>query len=393
MTLEVRKGDQRKVLIFRNELLPRSETFILAQSQALTRFMPVFGAVHRAKDSLDLPSEPILLDANSNALGKVRRRLFWKNAFGPKFYRRFKDMNLDLMHVHFAVDGAAALPISVSLGIPMVVSLHGYDVTCSDETLVQTTEGRVYLRRRQWLWDHASKFICISKYIYERAIERGFPKEKLSVLYTGTDLSMFSGVECSREREIIVFVGRLVEKKGLAFLLDAMHFVKLHHPSARLVVLGSGSLEGELKARSMSEGIRCSFLGMQTASAVRAQLARARVLCVPSVSARSGDSEGLGMVFVEAQAMGTPVVSFKHGGIPEVVLDGVTGLLAPERDRIALGESLSKLMGDDEMWSRMSIRARKWAQEAFDLKRQTDLLEDLYEDVLRKDSRLAKISR
>jgi colanic acid/amylovoran biosynthesis glycosyltransferase len=375
---------KRRVLIFRNELLPRSETFILAQSRALTRFELVFGAVHRAVESLDLPSPPLLLDDCSNVLGKVRRRLFWRHSFGPQFYQQLNAAKLDLIHAHFAVDGAAALPIAERLGIPMVVSLHGYDVTSSDETHARTEEGRVYLRRRKRLWEYASKFICISKYMYEKALERGFPREKLCVLYTGTDLSMFCGLECDRERELIVFVGRLVEKKGLAFLLDAMQFVKVKHPEAKIIVLGSGPLEGELRARAMAEGICCQFMGMQPASVVRAQLARARVFCVPSVSARSGDSEGLGMVFIEAQAMGTPVVSFRHGGIPEVVLDGETGLLAPERDRASLGDCLSTLMSDDEMWMRMSKRAAEWVRKSFDLKRQTNLLEDLYEDVLHR---------
>jgi glycosyltransferase involved in cell wall biosynthesis len=274
----------------------------------------------------------------------------------------------------------------------MVISLHGYDVTSSDDAHARTEEGKVYLRRRKDLWEYASKFICISKYIYDQALKRGYPREKLHVLYTGTDLSMFCGLECNRERGLIVFVGRLVEKKGLAFLLDAMQFVKVKHPEARIVVLGSGPLEHELRTRALAEGIRCSFMGMQPISAVRAQLAKARVFCVPSVSARSGDSEGLGMVFVEAQAMGTPVVSFRHGGIPEVVLDRETGLLAPERDRAALAECISTLMSDDDMWTRMSKRSAQWVRSSFDLNRQAELLEDVYEDVLKAHGQVHGLS-
>jgi colanic acid/amylovoran biosynthesis glycosyltransferase len=375
-------GGKPRVLIFRNELLPRSETFILAQAQTLARFEPAFGAVHRAAESLELPGSPVLLDDSFSMMGKIRRRLFWRHSFGPGFYRRLECPKPDLIHVHFAVDGAAALPIADRMGIPMVVSLHGYDVTSSDEAHAMTEEGRVYLRRRERLWERASTFICISKFMQERALERGFPSSKLRLLYTGTDLSMFSASELRRERGLIVFVGRLVEKKGLVFLLDAMRSVTLQYPDARLVVLGNGPLEMELRARVEREGIRCTFLGMQPIETVRSYLAQARVFCVPSVAARSGDSEGLGMVFVEAQAMGTPVVSFRHGGIPEVVLDGETGLLAPERDRAALGECLSNLLADDVMWERMSKRAREWVHDAFDLKTQTAMLENIYEDAV-----------
>jgi colanic acid/amylovoran biosynthesis glycosyltransferase len=372
-----------RVVIFRNELLPASETFIRAQAAALQGFEPLFAGVHGALRPLQLDAPPLLLDGSSSHLGKLRRRLFWNVSCAPGFYREMLELHPVLVHAHFAIDGAAALPIARRLQVPLVVTLHGYDVTSSHKALSRSPEGRVYLRRRKRLWEQASIFVCVSRFIRDQALARGFPREKLEVLHTGVDLSLFRPSETARDPNLIVFVGRLVEKKGLRHLLDAFEIVRQEHPAAHLVCIGAGPLESELRERVAASGLRCEFLGSQPQELVKRKLAEARVLCVPSVRAASGDSEGLGMVFAEAQAMGTPVVSFQHGGIPEVVRHGHTGLLAPEGDSAALAQHLLRLLRDDVSWKEFSDNGRQWVREAFDLARQTRGLEEIYRRVLR----------
>jgi len=150
----------------------------------------------------------------------------------------------------------------------------------------------------------------------------------------------------------------------------------------RLVIIGSGPLESALRNRVAAEGLPCEFLGMQSAPVVRDYMARARVFCAPSVAAANGDSEGLGMVYIEAQAMGTPVASFVHGGIPEVVRNGTNGLLAPEGDSHALASNLLQFLQDDAMWLRHSEAGLSWVHERFDIKKQGVALERLYAEVL-----------
>jgi glycosyltransferase involved in cell wall biosynthesis len=104
----------------------------------------------------------------------------------------------------------------------------------------------------------------------------------------------------------------------------------------------------------------------------------ARVLAAPSVTSRSGDTEGLPMTVVEALATGTPVVGSRHAGIPEAVIDGRTGLLVPEGDDEALADGLLKVLSKDELWDDLSAAGRAHAERAFDLHRQTEALEDLY---------------
>jgi glycosyltransferase involved in cell wall biosynthesis len=111
-------------------------------------------------------------------------------------------------------------------------------------------------------------------------------------------------------------------------------------------------------------------------------MSRASVFCVPSVVAASGDAEGFGMVFIEAQAMGLPVVSTLSGGIPEAVKNGETGLLVPERDSAALAEAILRLMQDEELWQQYSLAGRKNVVNHFNLAQQTGRLENLFEQLL-----------
>jgi colanic acid/amylovoran biosynthesis glycosyltransferase len=372
---------RRKVLIFRNELLPASETFVLAQARALRQFEPIFAGVHPAQRSLDLGAEPIFASPHCTTLGKVMRRVFWHTGFSRTLYLELEKLQPDLIHAHFALDGAAALPIHNLLQIPLIVTLHGYDVSSSDAVLKRSKEGRVYLRKREQLWESASTFLCISDFIREKAIAAGFPEHKLRVLYTGTDMKMFQPEKSPRDPNMILFVGRFVEKKGCSYLLDAMAEIRKVR-AARLVLIGGGPLEEMLRQRVAAEGLPCEFLGVQPAHVVKQQMAKARVFCVPSVTAATGDSEGLGMVFAEAQAMGTPVASFRHGGIAEVVRHGATGLLAPERDSHALAENILELLRNDALWTRYSGRGMQWARTRFDIATQTRELEAVYREVL-----------
>ena len=106
---------------------------------------------------------------------------------------------------------------------------------------------------------------------------------------------------------------------------------------------------------------------------------RAMVFSTPSVVADSGDAEGFGMVFAEAQAMGLPVVSFASGGIPEVVAQDRTGFLVAERDCDALANKLLLLLQDAASWNRLSHAGQENTRRLFDIRKQAAALEDIYE--------------
>jgi glycosyltransferase involved in cell wall biosynthesis len=213
-------------------------------------------------------------------------------------------------------------------------------------------------------------------------MEAGFPESKLIVHYIGVDLHQFSAQHAPLKDEIVLFVGRLVEKKGCEHLLHAMRIVQRRVDKARLVVVGDGPLRGRLSELASGLGVRCEFLGVLSSSMICNQLNAAKVFCVPSVTARNGDSEGLGMVFLEAQAMGLPVVSFDHGGIPEAVCHGKTGLLAPEGNHEVLADHILRYLLEPEFASVCGRSGAERVRTGFDLRKQTEKLEQLYEDVI-----------
>lgn len=357
-----------RVLIFKETLLPPSETFILAQMNALTTFTPKLAGLEYVNPSLSLADEPVVMSQRSNKIASMSAKVYRRVGFAPSFHRRVRRFRPELVHAHFASGGRAALPLARALGVPLIVTLHGSDVT--------VRQGSTDIYRR--LGDEAKVFLCVSKFIRDRAIDIGFPPEKLFVHYIGVDRSQFSPIDARRKTEQILFVGRLVEKKGCEYLLRAMELVQRNHPACQLTIIGDGPLRHGLEDLSFQLGIRCCFLGTQPSETIRRELRQTRLFCVPSVTAANGDSEGLGIVFAEAQATGVPVVSTEHGGIPEVVSNETSGLLTPERDHRALASALSRLLGDAELWDRYHRAALLRIDKHFNLTTQTALLEEMY---------------
>jgi len=375
------------VIIFRNELLPISETFIEAQVQSLKSFQPRYVGLVPASRSLPLPANTIFLCGRRSRFSRLLAAAYKSVAYPRRAYSQVRKVGASLLHAHFALDGATVLPLVSHLGIPLLVSLHGYDVTTSDATFRKTIGGRLYLARRKQLWNKASLFLCVSQFIRNKAVEAGFPEPKLLVHYIGIDRRLFDYVPSQTDRKSVLFVARLVEKKGCSYLLEAMAGVQKRHPDAELIVVGSGPQSSSLAEQAKKLSLRCRFLGAQPQSTIHRLLQSARVFCVPSVTASTGDSEGLGMVFAEAQAMGVPVVSFQHGGIPEVVRHGETGLLAPERDTATLAQHIERLITDDQLWEQYSRAGVAWVQRQFDLEEQTRKLEEIYKMVSERSGR------
>jgi colanic acid/amylovoran biosynthesis glycosyltransferase len=371
----------KTVLIYKTELLHLSETFIQAQAGHLKAFRPQFAGLQRAAKSLTLPGDVIFATSGNRQVSRLRSQLYRLFSIAPGFMSRLQATNPSLIHSHFATESVTALPIAERLNIPLIVTLHGADITVHDSAL-GGLGGRLYVRRREQLWRRTSLFICVSEFIKRKAMERGFPAEKLRVHYIGIDRSLFLPSTRQRKNDTVLFVGRLTEKKGCEYLLRAMALVQKKRPEAELTIMGDGPLRQSLEGLAKDLGIGCKFLGGQPSHVVRDCLESTRVFCVPSVTAANGDSEGLGMVFAEAQAMGVPVVSFAHGGIPEVVQNGSTGLLAPECDHVKLADSILRYLTDDTFWQESAVRGMDWIKKRFDIDTQTTELEEIYAQVI-----------
>jgi glycosyltransferase involved in cell wall biosynthesis len=373
------------VLIYRSELLPPSETFVAAQAHALRRYSPVFGGLRRVPAGLPIdPCESVLLTEGDTPADKLRRRLFLATGLAPNFARAIERFRPVLLHAHFALDGAAALPLQKQLRVPLLVTLHGYDATTSDATLRQTTAGRTFLRRRQELRERTRFFICVSEHIHQQALERGVPESKIRTLPIGVDLNLFAPDPLrSRSRDpIVLFVGRLVEKKGCEYLIRAMAQVERCQPTAKLLLVGDGPLLDPLRAQARAALRSCTFLGSQPPNVVRDLMYRASLIAAPSVVAGNGDTEGLPITLCEAQAIGLPIVAFQGPGVAEAVVENETALLVPSRDERGLAEAICRLLSDSGLGAHLAAGGRRRAEALFSLERQTARLEDLYTEAL-----------
>ncbi len=369
-------------MVFRIQLLPPSETFIVAQAVAMQRFTPFFVG-WRKMAGIDLPENKSWTVGDGGLRGKLRELRF--RYLGPtrEQVAQLRARAPRLVYAHFAPDGYAAMQLAEELGVPLVTALHGYDVTMSDQAMGATRLGREYLQGRSALQRMGALFLTCSAYVRERGLEMGYPADRTIVHSIGVDVERFKPPSVLRQRDkSVLFVGRLVEKKGCGNLIEAMVKVQRSCPTAELVVIGGGPLRRHYETRAASLGVHCRFLGIQPTAVVCEWMARSTVFCVPSVVAASGDAEGFGMVFIEAQAMGLPVVSTLSGGIPEAVIHGETGLLVTERDPQALAEAILQLMEDEELWRRYSLAGRKNVVSHFNLAQQTGRLESVFERLL-----------
>ena len=363
--------------------MPLSETFVFAQGEALRKFTAHY-AGSKLTSGLHMPAERTHLVRQRSVFGILAEALFKLFGFAPYFYARLYRLKPVIIHAHFGIDGVLALPIARYLQIPLVVTFHGYDATTKDEYARRSFYlHRKYLRHREMLKQNSHLFIAVSKFIKEKLIASSFPSEKVVVNYIGVDLDIFCPNPLIRREQIVLFVGRLIENKGCEYLIKAMAAVQKVDPCVTLIVIGDGPLRPTLQRLAENQLRRFNFIGPQSSEAVRYWLNRAKIFSVPSVTVKSGESEGFGLVFVEAQAMGVPVVSFATGGITEAVDHEQTGFLVRERDTGALAMSILRLMGSEELWNRFSREGQKRAREMFNVSTQVQSLEDLYFDVLK----------
>lgn len=361
-------------LIFRKRLLPWSETFIASQGRSLRRYHPVFVGYKRvaAGPALLGNADQVLLEDHA-AAPPLSKGLF--KAFGvvtPRWRRALAERRPAVLHAHFGMNAAAAIPLARTFDIPLVVTYHGMDITIE-------RSGRAR-RQRERVFREATSVIAVSRFIAGKLLEAGCPEEKLVVHTIGVDTSRFApGDFDARERAQVLFVGRLVEKKGGVHLLRALPRVREAVPEVSLVVAGDGPLRGELEAEATRHGVPVRFLGVQPPEEVRRLMRTATVMCAPSIVAGDGNAEGLPMTIMEAQASGLPVVAFPSGGSAEGLVHGESGYVAPPRDEGALAAFLVELLTDAPRRRRFGEAARALALERFDLAKQATRLEAIYD--------------
>ncbi|HEX3863571.1 MAG TPA: glycosyltransferase [Stellaceae bacterium] len=367
-------GESREtLLVYRHRLAPLSEVGFLSRFYVgFERLKPVWLGCHLDAGASLLTAEPLQI-GRPGIPGFFDQALF--RHFGiiaPQ--PDLQAMRPRLIHAHFGRGGALALPLARALGVPLVVTFHGADAT-KETHYRRRLIPRVYARRLAALQREAALFVCVSEFVRDCLLARGFPAAKLAVIHQGVEIGAATAAgKRLLDTPYILFVGRFVEKKGAAYLIAAMRLLKARGNGAGLVLIGDGPLADGLRAAA--RGLNAvSFPGWLSNAEVRRWMRGAAALCVPSVTAAGGDSEGLPTVIFEAMAEGVPVVGSRHAGIAEAVEHGQTGLLVPPADPASLAEALDSLIRQPELRQRLGAAARLRAAERFNVVEQSRRLE------------------
>ena len=246
--------------------------------------------------------------------------------------------DVDLVHAHWLIPQGI---VQSFINKPYVVTGHGGDVTSLNSGIIKILKKRCLNR--------ASKVTVVSQYL-ESCVKEIADIDDVEIISMGCQVSHF-GPQFRVEnkfsqdgKKVVLFVGRLAEKKGVKFLIEAMQGI-----DAKLVIVGKGPLKTELEEQAHALSIDADFIGAKTHEELKEIYASADVFVAPSVKGKDGDMEGLGLVNLEAMSSGLVVIGSRSGGIVEIVEDGVTGLLVDEKNSQQIHDAINRVLGDAEL--------------------------------------------
>jgi len=281
-----------------------------------------------------------------------------------------------LLHIYFGQIAVHLLPLIRTWKNPSIVSFHGADVT------VDMNKPAYRESTRQML--DAVKLVLVRSESLRRAlINLGCDPKKIEVQRTGIPLEEFAFHERSFPNDgewRLVQAGRLIEKKGLPVTLRAFAVFLRKYPNAMLTIAGEGPLLDELQklARELNIERRVSFTGFISQEQLRDIYYRSHIFVHPSQTGHDGNVEGIPNSMLEAMASGLPAFATDHGGIPEAVENGVSGVLVHERDHEAMANALLNATQDSDSLARIARNGAEVVRKNFDLQAQAQRLEEIY---------------
>lgn len=399
-----------KIAIITYQFPSISETFILNQVTGLIdrghnvdvfRILPYADAIcHRDVTDYKLLERTMSLTPPKHKISRIQKAI---QRFGPKFIKqpRFfvnilnpfaygrKALNLntlyqigpfaehyDIIHCHFGVVGNYALPIKkAGVQSKFVTTFHGFDTRlgCSNK-------GVMYKE----LFEYGDCFIAVTDYNYKNLIEFGLPKQKIVYHPLGIDVESFDfpRFDSKREKDCIriITVARLVKEKGLQYGIKAVRNLVNRNPDQKIEyhIIGEGPLRKQLEKMISEMGMPGTLLlrGEMDQDQVKDELDRSHIFMLPSIE------ESFGVVLLEAQAKGLPVVATKVGSTYQALEDGISGFLVPPGNVAQLTEKLAVLAEDSQRRSKMGEAGRQYVQKNYNINQLNDQLVKIYENLL-----------
>jgi glycosyltransferase involved in cell wall biosynthesis len=275
------------------------------------------------------------------------------------------------IHAHWATyPSTAAFILSSHLKVPFSFTAHAHDIFLEDHLLREKFNAAAFV-------------VTISEYNRRYLGERFGPSvhDKIRIIHCGVDIRDFPPTPGPRERAALLFVGRFDEIKGLPVLLHACRVLQEQGVVFHCDIIGDGAARLRLEQLCGSLGLQDTvvFLGARPQHEVRRRLQQATVFVMPSVVAPDGNRDGIPVALMEAMAAYTPVVSTTVSGIPELVVDGESGLLVPPGDAAALAQAMRRLLEDAAYAQRLAAGGRAVVEQYFEANREAARLYGLIE--------------
>lgn len=302
------------------------------------------------------------LAGHPEALGKSV--VVWWRTLGllPELRR----LGADHLHAHWATyPSTSAMWAARRLGVPYSFTAHAHDIFLEDHLLAEKMRTAAF-------------GVTISEFNRRYLAERISPValQCMRIVHCGVRPAAFAFSPDGRDPRKVVAVGRLDEIKGFRHLVDACELLKTRGVDFDCRIIGDGPLRPELEARIQAAGLagRVTLLGALKQEEVRAHLSSAAMFVLPSVVTSRGDRDGIPVALMEAMAVGLPVVTTRVSGIPELVEDGVSGLLADPGDAAGLARAMERLLRDPASAQPMVVAARRIVEREFDIASEADKL-------------------
>jgi glycosyltransferase involved in cell wall biosynthesis len=299
--------------------------------------------------------------------------------------RLCRSHKVDVIHAHWIVPQGFTVALLRLLSRrlpPFLVTSHGGDL--------YALRGSLLERLKRWVLGKADSVTVVSEAMRQYCEEKRIAPARIIVQSMGVDLEeTFTPGDSETPRDGLVFVGRLVEKKGVSYLIEAVSLLADRYPDLTLTLVGGGPLYKSLQSLATDRGVqnRVRFVGSVLNEQVPDYLRAAAISVMPSVVASSGDQEGLGLVAVEALGCGCAVVAFDLPAVRDTIIDGQTGLMAEPENAVDLADKIAILLDDDSLCEELATEGRRYALGKFTWTAVGLRYADIIKDMIRRTAR------
>lgn len=300
-------------------------------------------------------------------------------SFTIETLRFVKKNNIDVIHAHWWIPtGLIGVFVAKLMRKPLVITSHGTDIFIIGKF--------VYLKfLAKWIFNQAKLITVVSTALKRRLIDDlHIMEDKIKVVPMPVDLERFYPKNLERKTDILC-IGRLIERKGIDILVNAIARLRSSMPEINLVVVGTGPEKPRLLEIIKQNGLEgnITFYESVPNDELIDYYSSSKVFVLPTVTDWKGETEGLGVVLLEALSCKTPVVGTDTGGIPDIIKDNETGLLVKEKDVDGLAEAIKKLLNDEQLREKLANRGYEYARSMFNPEKISSEFLDIYKGLIK----------